>query len=398
MLTAQNLLIDLNSIACYFGVPTSKGASNEHGQNNFFSSHGILATVRIPQMCCALSRRLQSAKFFMHGSIFMHGLRAIDLSREPARHRVMLAIHATETLSHGHPRSGLTQYIGQRQQPARLANLRRFCPSVDPLGQGTIPERTIWRGTQANGLRAGCNDHRPVPVVIPMGTFSKEQRSHQAAYAFRLALQHSVFYRDHRRKDARNEHSRYAHSRSGLFLYHGSRLPGLQPALCLASSPGVLYRQGQIESHLPPRLFTAGRKINRLALRSNNHIDQLLLGHELSRANSFGQILRFRTRQTFDLPDQSFNARCHQNRSTVQMPLEDRTVLPVDQATLAHQSILRHIRKRRQDTSVDRDIHLRAGGHYQKAIETRAEPLHNFTNFERDHFRQNAYVTSTCGN
>ncbi len=53
----KNLLIDLNSNTCYFGVPTNKGASNEHGQNDFFSSHGIPATLRIPQMCCALPRR-----------------------------------------------------------------------------------------------------------------------------------------------------------------------------------------------------------------------------------------------------------------------------------------------------------------------------------------------------
>ena len=33
MLTAKNLLIDFNSIACYFGVPIDKGASNEHRQN-----------------------------------------------------------------------------------------------------------------------------------------------------------------------------------------------------------------------------------------------------------------------------------------------------------------------------------------------------------------------------
>src|SRR3990167_10440927 len=101
MLPAKNLLIDLNSMACYFGVPVKKGASNEHGQNNFFSSHGILASLRIPQMRPALSGRLQSAKFFVYGSIFMHGFCAINLPRKFTRYRIMPAIHATETLPHG---------------------------------------------------------------------------------------------------------------------------------------------------------------------------------------------------------------------------------------------------------------------------------------------------------
>src|SRR3990167_4010837 len=130
MLPAKNLLIDLNSIACYFGVPTNKGASNEHGQNDFFSSHGIPAYLRIPQMHPALSRRLQGAKFFVHGSIFMHGLCAINLpacaffkadrSREFTRHRIMPAIYATKALSHGPSWSSLPQHIRSEEHTSEL--------------------------------------------------------------------------------------------------------------------------------------------------------------------------------------------------------------------------------------------------------------------------------------
>ena len=134
----KNLLIDLNSIACYFGVPTSKGASNEPGQNNLFAGHGIPARVRIPQMRHTLSRRLQDQELFMHGSIFMHELRAIDPSRKSARYRNMLAVHATKTLSHGHPRLDIQKHIGRRQRKSRLAYLCRLFPSIDPLGQGIV--------------------------------------------------------------------------------------------------------------------------------------------------------------------------------------------------------------------------------------------------------------------
>src|SRR3989338_4403766 len=96
MITSKKFLIDLNSMPCYFDVPTIKGASYEHGQNHLFSSNVILTFVRIPQMRPEISGRLQSTKFFMHGSIFMYGFRAIDLSRKFARYRIMLALHATE--------------------------------------------------------------------------------------------------------------------------------------------------------------------------------------------------------------------------------------------------------------------------------------------------------------
>src|SRR3990167_5074648 len=121
MLPAKNLLIDLNSIACYFGVPTNKGASNEHGQNYFFSSDGIPAFVRISKMCYALQRRLQDSKLFMHGSIFVHGLCTIDLSRKFTRHRIMFAIHAIKTLSHGYSWSNIKKHVSRCQRKSRLA-------------------------------------------------------------------------------------------------------------------------------------------------------------------------------------------------------------------------------------------------------------------------------------
>ena len=66
----ENLLIDLKLVFWYFGVPDNKGATNEYRQNSFFSNYGILASIRIPQMCRTISRRLQDQKFFVYGSIF----------------------------------------------------------------------------------------------------------------------------------------------------------------------------------------------------------------------------------------------------------------------------------------------------------------------------------------
>jgi hypothetical protein len=70
----------------------------------------------------------------------------------------------------------------------------------------------------------------------------------------------------------------------------------------------------------------------------------------------------------------------------------------MDQATPAYQGFLRNIRECRQDTGVDSNIRLRAGRDYQKANTSKVFTLHNSTNFERDHIRENAYFSSTYGN
>src|SRR3990167_6773640 len=114
MVTIKNKLIDLNRLACYFGAPT-RGAANELRQNRLFSAHGIPARLRIPQMCQTLQRRLQDQKFFLHGSISLHGLCAADLSRESARHRSVSQVDALPTLSHGNSLPSVPQHAFKRQ-------------------------------------------------------------------------------------------------------------------------------------------------------------------------------------------------------------------------------------------------------------------------------------------
>src|SRR3989338_9090179 len=122
MVTKQNVFIDFNSVSCYFGA-LYKGAPNEYRQNRFFSSDGILAFVRIPQMRQALSWRLQGQKFFLHGSIFMSCLRTTDLPGKLARYRSVPAFHAEQVIPHGHSRTRFTQHVIKREQPEGLAHL-----------------------------------------------------------------------------------------------------------------------------------------------------------------------------------------------------------------------------------------------------------------------------------
>ena len=55
-------------------------------KNYFFASCRADPCAAVPQVCGALSRRLQGQSVFVLGSVFVHGFRAVDLSREPARH------------------------------------------------------------------------------------------------------------------------------------------------------------------------------------------------------------------------------------------------------------------------------------------------------------------------
>ena len=74
--------------------------------------------------------------------------------------------------------------------------------------------------------------------------------------------------------------------------------------------------------------------------------------------------------------------------------LADRVILQMDQTASANQGVLWNIRECSQNTNMDCYLRLRAGCHYQKAIESGAKPLHNFTNCQCDAFRENTAFTS----
>src|SRR3989338_2550170 len=386
MLTTNISVIDLNSFLCYFGA-SSKGAANEYRQNCFFSSDGIPASARIPQMCRALSRRLQSQKFFMHGPILMHGLRAINLSRKSARYPSLPTIHADKTLSHGYSWSSVTQHSCECEQSTGLAYLCRLCASINSYCQRFVSQRTTGHRTRRDGLRAGCDSYRFMPISIPMGIFSKEQRCNQTSYASGSARQHPIIYRDHRRESLRSQYSGYDYSRSRFILHNGSRLSRLQKTLCFASNTSILCNQSKAQSSVPSDLFTADQKINRLTLRSNDSLNRAEIIPTLSRSNSFDKILRCRARQTLHILDQQFSSsRCVSHCSTVQIPLESRTIFQMDQTTLAYQSIFGNIPECRQDTNLDCHLGLRADCNYQKTFGHQGRTLHNFTNLKRDRF------------
>src|SRR6266496_3303794 len=118
------LFFDLNVPTCYCDA-FQQGASNEYGQNNFFPGHGIPADVRIPQMRRTLPWRTKDVELFLSRSVFEHGLRSVNISREFARHRILSALDVWTPVSHGFPGKNFQEHAGRCKRKSRLAHLRR---------------------------------------------------------------------------------------------------------------------------------------------------------------------------------------------------------------------------------------------------------------------------------
>lgn len=93
---------------------------------------------------------------------------------------------------------------------------------------------------------------------------------------------------------------------------------------------------------------------------------------------------------------QSFGTNDHRALSEA---LANRAVLQMDQTAPQDQGLLRHLRECREDSDLDRNLHIRACGDHQKTTQTGAEPLLGPTDSEHHPFRENAAVAGSysCG-
>ena len=105
------------------------------GKNYFFASCRTDPSATIPPVCGALSWPLQGQIVFMLGSVFVHGLCATDLSREPRRHRRLPERALRSTLALRLPKPRVSQYVSRCQRSARLANLRGLGGAPDQKGK-----------------------------------------------------------------------------------------------------------------------------------------------------------------------------------------------------------------------------------------------------------------------
>ena len=72
------------------------------------ATHGTFTPSYVSPLCAALPFKISDQNFFASRSISLHGIRAVDLPREPARHRNLFARPSSQALSLGHTRQHRT--------------------------------------------------------------------------------------------------------------------------------------------------------------------------------------------------------------------------------------------------------------------------------------------------
>ena len=122
----------------------------------------------------------------------------------------------------------------RRETGVSMPNL----PSCLIDGRASSTRRQLWHRVDEHGLRAGLDDHRPVPVALSLGAVSHHQVGGEDAHAARLARQHSQLHPHLRRQAGRRECARPAGVGARGDLRHGSRLSRLRTALlCIRPAP-----------------------------------------------------------------------------------------------------------------------------------------------------------------
>ena len=144
--------------------------------------------------------------------------------------------------------------------------------------------------------------------------------------------------------------------------------------------------------------LSSGRQNSRTEKRSNDSPQRPEEFNALSRLYSIYHLLRCRHKQEICVFDKQLYSGRIDNRIALQMPLEDRTILQVDQTALTNQSILWDIRQCSQDTNLDRRQHLLARGHNEKRAEFAIEFTRNTANSQHYDFSKRPYYASTYEN
>ena len=375
-----------SSIGHNLPITDRKGMTDAFRTNHFLSADEFFAQARIQQMRSAISRGIPSSRLFVFRSIPLPGLRSTDLSRESSRYRDMPAGYAAEALSRRDSKQSFSEHIGRCQREAGLAYLRRLCFRIDPNGQAAVCRRRFRAATRSNSLCLGFHDHRSVSVSFSMGLFSPAQRRYQTAHRDGSAGLYSLRDPYHSWKGSRRHLLGSVGSRTRRVLHHGSRLHRL------CSSPPIHRTHSLLRdpSQKQPRLYSAILSVGRSRHRTTERPDYLTQGSQnlstLSRSTPTDQFLRCRKTPSPRFLNKQLCLTRPDDYSALQVPLENRVVLQMDQTKSSNQGLLWHFRECRQNSNLDCYLRLRAGCHHQKEAPNRANTQRNSPSFEHHAF------------
>ena len=159
-----------------FGSP-SKGLPHARRKNRFCSAPRFLAQTRIQPLCRTISRQSQDSEFLLFRPVSLHGLCAVDLSRESSRYRDLSSCNAVQTVSLGHPWSCFAQHSRRRQRDSGLADLRRFCSRAHSEGKDAVCPRRLWSRSGSDRLCLRFHHGRSVSDFVSHGPNSVDTRA-----------------------------------------------------------------------------------------------------------------------------------------------------------------------------------------------------------------------------
>ncbi len=354
---------------------------DEFGENGLCATDSVSAEVRVQSMRESLSGQLQSKEFLMPRSVALHGVRAVDLSRKPARYRNVSELTSPETLSYGHPGQDRQIYLGGCQRASRLSDLSGLRVRTHQRGQFTLPKRRTWLGPKTRDLCLGLNGYRSVSLDIPVGHVSKEEGSCQDPCAAQCPGIDSDLYFRHSRKRSRRQYDGCRSYKSRFGLYHGPCLSRFRTALSYQSALGLLRDPDEAQSKTSSYIFCTGRQNHRNPSRSNRCARRVQLSIGLSRSYASGSLLRYQTGQAPRVSYQQLPSASEDCSGHLSVAMAGGAILQVDKATPTDQVVLWHLAQRSQNPDLDRRQRLSSRGDCQEAFEPPWKPPHNSTDF-----------------
>jgi len=385
--------IDLNSDIDSLAL-ISQGAANEHRTNNLFATNRLSATRSISAMRATIQRQPQNQNILLSRPVSGHGVRPTDRQGITARHRSLLTNVWTKTVSRRLSlQTNLTQHSGQRQSNPTVADLRRFRPIAHRHRHRTLLRHRSWPRPGQHNLRSGFNHHCPVHVAVSMGNFSSSQVGRQDAHTTEPQRLDTRVYKHYRGLGARCEHSRRSVNPIVGDLFVRSGIPGFRSTFHNASSWCILRDTSSSQHSLSAYLLAPDRQSNGAGVRPDYPDEELPRSQKVSRSTSPSSIQRPRDGQSPGVFDQYVSTASHDDRDAISQPMAGGVILQMDQTTPANQTIFWYEFQCRQNANLDCGECLRPGCNCQKAIGSRAEPLHIATDSKPQSVRENAYFT-----
>src|SRR6476620_5059327 len=368
---------------------------DERRQVRFCAVDAAPSAFELPPLRAAVPGRAQSQELLLLRSIPVYGLRTADLSREPARYRGLSESTTLQALSLRFSRKhDLAQYPGQCQCNSRLAYLRSVRAATDCHRAQALRQRALRGRFARQCLRTGLHLDRSLLELVPMDSISAIQSWSAIAHLARPAWTYPLVSVHQQRTLCRDQHPGSIDSRARGVLSARPRLPRLHTPASLSARRQFLCYPLQNQPQPQATLLSSSRSQQRADLRSDSCAHFPAFQDRLPRPATAHSLQGPRIGKDTGVLDQPLRPAGRDHMPAVSLSLAHRVVLQVDQAALAHQSLLWHIGECSEDSAVDCGVGLCAHCYRQKAARSARFALRIATDFEPHHVRKNPVATT----